>query len=169
MAEPDRNKTLKQIRGWILFVIISIVLSGVTAFPLETEMKWLDSYKDFFPDFLAQWISQVHTGLHETNAAFPFLAYGTDWLAFAHVIIALLFVGAWKDPERNKWIIDWAIACCILVFPLAFIAGPIRQVPFFHRLIDCSFGVVGLIPLLIVRRKIKQLEAGRNEIGHGTI
>ncbi len=162
MIKLSSPKTLTHVRGWILFVIISIVLSGITAFPLETEMKWLDARKDFFPDFLAQWIHRVATGLEQTNAEFPFLAYGTDWLAFAHLIIAMLFVGVWRDPVRNKWIVDWAIICCFLVFPLAFIAGPIRHIPFFHQLIDCSFGVVGLVPLVIVRRKIKKLEAGKH-------
>ena len=153
------EKTVRQIRAWILFVMVVIIFSGITAFPLETELTWLDSHTDLFPGFLAQWIHQVATGLKETNTSFPFLAYGTDWLAFAHLIIALLFFGVWKDPVRNKWIVDWAIACCIFVFPVAFIAGPIRHIPFFHRLIDCCFGLFGLVPLLIVRRKIKLLEA----------
>jgi|GEM_PF-237243 len=158
MIIPSRQKTLTQIRGWILFVMVAIILSGITAFPLETELAWLDAHKNVFPDFMAQWIHLVFTGIHDTNAAFPFISYGTDWLAFAHVIIALLFVGVLRDPVRNKWVVDWAMMCCILVFPLAFIAGPIRHVPFFHLLIDCCFGIFGLIPLLIVRRKIKILE-----------
>jgi hypothetical protein len=46
---------------------------------------------------------------------------------------------------------------CVLVIPLALIFGPIRGIPFFHRLIDCSFGVVGIIPLWIVRNMIRQM------------
>jgi len=46
---------------------------------------------------------------------------------------------------------------CIMVIPLAFIAGPIRQIPFFWQLIDCSFGVLGIIPLYTCY-KIKKLE-----------
>jgi hypothetical protein len=44
------------------------------------------------------------------------------------------------------------------VFPLAFICGPIRDIPFYHQLIDCSFGAIGLIPLVYVRNKIKRIE-----------
>ena len=155
----DSNlKAVKQIRGWSAFIMFAIVLSGITAFPLETEMAWLDRHSGIFPAALQDWIHRVYTGLRETNASFPFLAYGTDWLAFAHLIIAMLFIGVWRDPVRNKWIVDWAVLCCIFVFPLAFIAGPIRDIPFFHQLIDCSFGVLGLIPLIIIKRKIRQLE-----------
>jgi hypothetical protein len=32
------------------------------------------------------------------------------------------------------------------------ISGPIRGVPFFWTLIDCSFGIVGAIPLLYCLR-----------------
>jgi len=37
------------------------------------------------------------------------------------------------------------------------IAGPVRQIPIFHIIIDCSFGVAGIIPLLICRNWIKKL------------
>lgn len=148
-----------QIRNWTIFFIVSIVLSGITAFPLESEMNWLDAHSSWLSPTLREWVHTVHTGLRDTNQSFPFLAYGTDWLAFAHLIIAMLFIGVLRDPVRNKWIIDWSIACCLLVFPLAFIAGPVRNIPFFHQLIDCAFGVAGLIPLLIVRKKIRMLES----------
>ena len=35
------------------------------------------------------------------------------------------------------------IAACLAVIPLALICGPIRGIPFYWRLIDCSFGVIG--------------------------
>lgn len=148
----------QQIRGWIVFFMIAISLSGITAFPIETEITFLDSHPDYFPSFMQEWIHRIYTGVKETNASYPFLAYGTDWLAFAHLAIALIFAGPLLNPVRNKWVIDWAIISCLLVFPLAFIAGPIRGIPLFHILIDCSFGAIGLIPLLIVRKKIKELE-----------
>jgi len=37
-------------------------------------------------------------------------------------------------------------------------AGTIRQIPFYWRVIDCSFGVLGIIPLLLVRKDIAILE-----------
>jgi hypothetical protein len=34
--------------------------------------------------------------------AYPFLAYGTDWLAFVHLVIAVAFVGPFFDPVPDK-------------------------------------------------------------------
>jgi hypothetical protein len=156
---PDAAKLKKQIRSWTVFFMISIALSGITAFPLETEVQWLSSKSEFLPDYMAQWVNKVDEGITATNIYQPFIFYGTDWLAFAHLIIGMLFIGLLRDPVRNRWIVEWGILCCLLVFPLALIAGPVRHIPFFHQVIDCCFGVVGLIPLLIVRRKITQLES----------
>jgi hypothetical protein len=50
------------------------------------------------------------------------------------------------------------IACAGIV-PQALICGPIRGIPFFWTLIDMSFGVFGVIPLYVVLRKIRRLEA----------
>jgi hypothetical protein len=47
------------------------------------------------------------------------------------------------------------------VIPLAANAGPIRGIPVGWELIDMSFGVVGLIPLVIVYRLIRPLERAK--------
>jgi hypothetical protein len=149
---------LKKIRLLILFFIVALILSGVTAFPVETELRWLLNYPSLVPNFAEAWLKDVYNALVETNAKYPMLAYGFDWLAFAHIVIAMAFIGPLKDPVKNKWIIDWAMLACLAIFPLAFIAAPIRHIPMFHVLIDCSFGIVGLIPLYFCRKWIKQLE-----------
>jgi hypothetical protein len=99
--------------------------------------------------------------LQQTNARYPFLAYGTDWLAFAHIMLAILFIGPWRDPAKNIWVIDFGILACLGVIPLALIAGQIRGVPIGWRLIDCSFGLIAIIPLWICRRTVVQ--AAKNE------
>lgn len=152
---------ITKIRLLIAFFIVALILSGVTAFPVETELRWLLNHPELVPSFAEQWLKDVYAALVETNAKYPMLAYGFDWLAFAHIVIAMAFIGPIKDPVKNKWIIDWAIFSCIAVFPLAFIAGPIRSIPMFHILIDCAFGAIGLIPLVICRRMIKQLEKNK--------
>lgn len=154
------NETIlrRQIRGWIIVFIICIALSGITAFPLETELKWL-SDTITTPACMAEWVQSVYAGVSDANMRYPFLSYGTDWLAFAHLIIALLFIGVLRDPVKNIWIIEWVMICCVLVLPLALIAGPVRHIPFFHQVIDCSFGIIGIIPLAIVRRKIYRLKS----------
>jgi hypothetical protein len=149
---------LKKIRLLIIFFIIALILSGITAFPVETELRWLLNHPSLIPAFAKTWLQNVYNALLETNAKYPMLAYGYDWLAFAHIVIAMAFIGPYKNPVKNKWIIDWAIIACFAVFPLAFICGPIRHIPFFHIIIDCCFGLIGLIPLLICRKMIKQME-----------
>ena len=150
----------KRIRGMIIFFMVALILSGVTAFPVYTELQWIQDHQVFAPDsLLGAFLFKVWLGVKAVNDQFPFLFYGYDWLAFAHIVIAMAFIGPYKDPVRNQWIIDWAILACVAVFPLALIAGPIRGIPWFHILIDCSFGLLGLIPLFITRRWIRLLAA----------
>lgn len=135
--------------------ILLLVLSGITAFPLVAEVNWMMDCIDAFPRFFHPWIIRVYQAV---NATPDVVLYGTDWLAFAHIIIALFFVGVYLDPVRNKFIVDVGIVACFAVFPLAFICGPVREIPFYHQLIDCCFGALGMIPLLYVKRRIKLLE-----------
>lgn len=150
---------LRRIRCMIVFFMIALILSGVTAFPVYTELKWIGEHQVFAPgSLLGVFLHKVWLGVQAVNDHFPFLFYGYDWLAFAHIVIAMAFIGPYKDPVRNKWIINWAMLSCVAVFPLALIAGPIRGIPWFHIMIDCSFGMIGLVPLFITRRWIMKLE-----------
>jgi hypothetical protein len=157
-------KLISKIRAMIVFFMVALVLSGLTAFPVETELRWLLSHPSLVPAFAELWLTDVYRALADTNKLYPMIAYGFDWLAFAHLIIAMLFIGPLKDPVKNSWVIEWAMLACVAIFPLAFICGPIRQIPLFHILIDCSFGVIGLIPLWICRRWIRKLAAANNPL-----
>ncbi len=149
---------LKKIRRMLLFFIVALALSGITAFPVETELKWLLQHTDLMPKSLANFLHTIYNAISQTNQQYPYIAYGFDWLAFAHLVIATAFIGPLKDPVKNIWIIEWAMIACVAIIPLAFICGPIRQIPFYWRLIDCSFGVFGIIPLFVCRKWIKSLE-----------
>jgi hypothetical protein len=109
---------------------------------------------------LGVWISKVQIGLIETDKNFPFILYGTDWLAFAHIVIAIAFWGPLVDPVKNKWVVQFGLIACLSIFPLALICGPIRHIPFYWRLIDCSFGIVGALPLLLALKYIREVERG---------
>src|SRR6185503_8060891 len=93
----------------------------------------------------------------DTYQKYPWVAYGTDWLAFGHFVIALFFIGAFIDPVRNVWILYAGLIACVLVLPLALICGPIRGIPLGWRLIDCSFGVIGGLPLIYALKRIPTL------------
>lgn len=154
--------TLRLIRIWLAIFIIALVVSGVTAFPLEAEVRiGLDILRatpvsQWMPG-LVEWLERIRGALIATNDAYPFLAYGTDWLAFAHLVIAVLFIGPYRDPVRNIWVVKWGMIACVGVIPLALIAGAVRGIPLGWTLIDISFGVFGIIPLLIVHRLIRRL------------
>jgi len=59
---------------------------------------------------------------------------------------------------RYIWVINFGLIACAGVIPLALICGPVRGIPFYWQLIDCSFGVVGFIPLWICRNYILEYE-----------
>lgn len=153
-----------RVRVLLWLFIIALLLSGITAFPLEWELNLLNGLVNG-PDLpltalwpaMSAWIALVNQGIQNTSRQYPFLAYGTDWLAFAHIVIAVAFWGPLRDPVKNIWVIEWGMLACVLVIPLALVFGPIRGIPFFHRLIDCSFGVFGIIPLWLCRNTIRQI------------
>jgi hypothetical protein len=162
----NSSRELRNIRILLLLFIVALVLSGLTAFPLLRELEWLatwlgvgDAASPEGYTGLQHWILKVREGLRETNAKYPFIAYGTDWLAFGHLVIAVFFIGAWRDPVRNIWILYAGLIACVGVIPLALICGAIREIPFYWRLIDCSFGVIGFIPLWLALRMTKRLTA----------
>jgi hypothetical protein len=159
---------LRSIRRWLIIVIVGLVLSGVTAFPLQHELAItvrIAAHLHLAQHalFLNDWLLRVYSALADTNRHYPFLAYGTDWLAFAHLVIAVAFLGPYRDPVRNKWFVTWGFISCAGVPLLALIAGPIRGIPFYWRLIDCSFGVFCCLCLLIIRRDVNRLEALQNK------
>jgi len=159
----EAQRLRKRTRAFLVFFVVALVASGVTAFPIKWEadllVQWMGPgtfVEDLWPA-LAEWIGYVHQGITTVHGEYPFLFYGTDWLAFAHIVIAIAFVGPLRDPVRNVWVVEWGMIACVLVIPLAMICGPLRGIPFFWRLFDCAFGIFGIIPLWFVRRDIGRL------------
>ena len=140
------EQLLRRTRVLLVLFIVGLVLSGLTAFPLETELRWLTGLlgadaatRPAEVQGLLRWLVTVRDALTATNARYPFLAYGTDWLAFAHLVIAVAFVGPLRDPERNA----------------------VRGIPPYWRVIDCAFGVGGAALLWPCHLAIRELERQR--------
>jgi hypothetical protein len=147
---------LAAIRKLMAFFIIILFLSGLTAIPVEPELSVL--MKMFTSETLiSHWLQKVLLAYRQVDAQYPFLLYGYDWLAFAHFLLAILFIGPYLDPIKNIWVIEFGLISCVLILPLAFIAGHFRGIPVGWRLVDCSFGIFGFFPLWICYRKTKQL------------
>ena len=155
----------KRVRNLLWFFVVALVLSGATAWPLKWEVDILQNtvgrgtFMERLWPAMADWISFVHQGLTEMYQQYPFIAYGTDWLAFAHLVIAVAFWGPLRDPVKNIWVIEFGMIACVLVIPLAMICGPIRGIPFYWRLMDCSFGVFGIIPLWLAHSDTRRIIA----------
>ncbi len=81
----------RRIRYLLLFFIAGLLVSGLTAFPLAWEIGILnrlagpDTRLASLSPAMAQWIGTLYRGLTETEAAYPFMFYGADWLPFAHI------------------------------------------------------------------------------------
>jgi len=155
----------RRIQGLTVLFMAGLVLSGVTAIPLRWEVSRLaifiasnDWSSHLHGGVLTDWLSSVQSALDRTAAAQPFLFYGTDWLAFGHFVIAIAFIGALRDPVRNRWLFDFGLIACTLVIPYAFVCGAVREIPVWWRLIDCSFGVFGAVPLWFGRGWTAELE-----------
>jgi hypothetical protein len=171
----SRQQRLRRIRFWLAAFTAGLVVAGLTAFPLEYETRvitdWLAGpgagVARHFPA-MAAWLRYAHQGLAASYSKYPFLAYGTDWLAFGHLMIAVAFIGPIRDPVRNKWVVQFGMIACALVIPLAVICGPLRGIPAFWTPIDCSFGVIGIIPLVVAYRHIRKLEHGQDAVPEAT-
>ena len=157
----EEQSLRRKIRCLTWLFIFGLTASGATAIPLQAEVDWLVKLtgadkslavaSDANPAW-AVWLLRVQHGLRDVSGTHPFLFYGTDWLAFGHFAIAIAFIGALRDPVRNQWLFTFGIIACAAVIPYAFVFGAIRGIPFWWRLIDSSFGIFGMIPLLPCRK-----------------
>jgi len=166
--ERSAGDTRQLVRALLAVFVVGLALSGITAFPLVYELNLLAAFVGPVTSAssgLVLWIHRVDDALIASSQLYPFLAYGTDWLAFSHLVIAMFFVGTFRDPVRNAWVIDIGLVACLGVFLIAMICGPIRGIPFYWRLIDCSFGVFAGILLLWIRTLTKGLARKERQSG----
>jgi hypothetical protein len=111
-AASEHDPRLCRIRWLLAFFICGLVLSGLTAIPIETELNWLvnltgartvvESSGMTPPPVWAEWLCRVQGALQDTNAKYPFFSYGGDWLAFGHFVIGIVFIGAWREPRCDE-------------------------------------------------------------------
>ena len=126
---------VRKIRIVLGIFMVALALSGLTAFPLERELTTVCSVrglKQLHPP-------DVHDGLG-------------SWLL-------TVCDGLGETYAKYPWVLQAGLIACVLVLPLALICGAIRQIPLGWRLIDCSFGVFGAVPLWFCVRWTRQLEA----------
>jgi hypothetical protein len=147
----------RQIKWMTIFFMIVLIISGLTAIPVEWELRTFLSGTSA-DNALSKLLHNVLGAVKETNSKFPFLMYGYDWLAFAHFVIAIVFYGVIKNPVRNIWVVEFGMIACLMIIPFAFAFSAIRGLPAWWSIIDSSFGIFGILPLWWIRNKILKLE-----------
>jgi hypothetical protein len=164
----SQRAAVARFRWWLGLFWIGLVLSGVTAFPLLTELRVLVDFlgldradRSVFgaAEGIVTWVLRVRAGLEDVYVRYPWLAYGTDWLAFGHLAISLFFIGPWIRPAGSRGVLLAGMAACVAVIPTALICGQIRGIPLGWRMIDCSFGVFGIVPLIACYRLLSIIES----------
>jgi hypothetical protein len=147
-----------RIRALLVFFMTGLCLSGLSAIPLQWEtgiaVTWIGPgtlLGTLWPA-MAAWMALVRQGVLATQNTYPFILYGTDWLAFAHLVIALAFIGPLRDPVRNIWVIEFGMLACLLTFPWILIFVAIRHIPAFWIPVDMAFGAIALVPLWLARK-----------------
>ena len=98
---------LHYIRIWIIIFMVALMISGLTAVPLEWGTQLLAEVTEPWGEPWSGWSAYSAEAVAHVGNTYPMLFYGTDWLAFAHVVIALAFVGPYRDPVRNRWAVSY--------------------------------------------------------------
>ena len=143
-----------RVSHWLLNVAAPALALGPSTSAAGTAIPGSDLTGTAVYDYLLR----EHTARAAAYTLSPTLAYSTDWLAFALILFAILFLGPFRDPIRNQWVIRFGLIACLGIVPLAFIAGPLRSVPVLWRLLDCFIAALCAIPLMLCRHYLHLLE-----------
>ncbi|HEY2725629.1 MAG TPA: hypothetical protein VGI61_00530 [Parafilimonas sp.] len=162
-TESNETRLRRKIKIAIIITIAGLLLNGISAVPLISELNILLSKPDALPKFLHNWWMYVNKGVNETTRYYPFMRYGFDWLAFAHLLIAIAFIGPLKDPIKNEWIVQWGMIASALSVVMAFGWERLRGIPLWWSCIDASIAIIAFIILWLCNKWIKDLKQIKKE------
>ena len=143
----------------LVIVAFGLFVSGVTIWPWDIELSFAISALQAIagPEPLIQLLQDIQQDMRLLEQSNSFVLYVADWLAFAHLVLAVLFLMALKNPIRNVLVVRFGILCSLSVPVLAITCIPMRGIPLFWVLIDSSFALCA-IPLWIALKDIRKLE-----------
>ncbi|MEO6148776.1 MAG: hypothetical protein ABIN95_08560 [Mucilaginibacter sp.] len=64
-------KLITRIRVNLSIVITGLAISGITAFPLESELAWMVNNISAFPAFMQEWLITIYNAISDTNKRYP--------------------------------------------------------------------------------------------------
>ncbi len=150
---------LRRAKWMLAIVAFGLLAAGVTVWPAVWELKtavrlvWGDAAPT---GAVHRFLLEVILAIESVKAEHPFLLYAGDWLAFAHIVLAILFAGAVRDPVRNVWIVQCGLIMCLGVPILAGVCIPLRGLPWQWFLVDSAFAPAAALPLWIALGDIKR-------------
>jgi len=150
----------------LIIVAIGLLISGITVWPAIPELKFglivLEKIGLAHSE-LAQFTETILLSLQHIESEHPHILYGYDWLAFAHIVLAILFWGAARDPLRNKWIVECGLIMCALIPLLALICIPYREIPWWWFFMDFAFAPAAALPLWTALTDIRTIESSSTQ------
>ena len=69
--KTQEQRLEKKIKGLIIFFIVALILSGITAFPIESQLAIAMNNLDIFPLAIQHWLSTIYPAVKTTNDNFP--------------------------------------------------------------------------------------------------
>lgn len=153
-------RELKRAKWLVGLVGVGLFVSGMTIWPALWELRtFVDLVWGPGPagGDVHGLMLQAIEGLESLEAERPLLLYGYDWLAFAHIMLAVLFLGAMRDLVRNVWVVQFGLIACAAVPILAGVCIPLRGIPFGWFWVDFAFAPAAAAPLWVALRDIRRV------------
>jgi len=150
---------MKKIKTYTALLMAGLVIAGATAFFIPWGVDLIVNHTPL-PEWINQtvWLNYVLNGVIQIDKSYDFIWYGTDWMAFAHLLFAILFYGLYKDPIRNKWLVSFGLVACVAIAPIALGFGHLRGIPLIWQFLDMAFGVIAGALLLRIKSLIQSIE-----------
>jgi len=150
---------MKKIRTYTALLMAGLVIAGVPAFFIPWGVDLIVNHSPL-PKWINQtaWLNYVLNGVIQIDKSYDFIWYGMDWMAFAHLLFAILFYGLYKDPIRNKWLVSFGLVACVAIAPIALGFGHLRGIPLIWQFLDMAFGVIAGALLLRIKSLIQSIE-----------
>ena len=84
--------------------MIALALSGITAFPLETELHWLLQFSNHLPAAPTAFITKVYEALQYTNQHYPMLGARNPSRLTTNkpTTVPRSFVSVSPGPQQNQ-------------------------------------------------------------------
>jgi len=140
-----------KVLTWVF--ILGLIFSGATAIPLEPELNLLakffgvaDKSSIEVASGMAHWILRSRSpARHQCE-----ISVSGVWNRLAGVRTFCNRSGVHRGiarPGSQRVAFYLCMIACVMIVPYAFIFGGVRGIPVYWRLIDCSFGVFGILPI----------------------